>query len=404
MDLQNSVLFILLMLALLLISWLLGYYSRNRKAGEYKQAPDVDYFVGLNYLLNDEPDDAIDVFIDALEINSSTFDTHLALGKLLKRRGKVDKAIAHFQSMLAMQKFNSRQVGQIKIQLIRSYIAAGLLDRAESLLEELKQDHAFFRQDALALSVMVHQIQKDWQLALDDAYELLKLTPLQRRHELLMQASHFHCEMAESQILHGKLDDARSGIMKAMNLFKGNVRVYMLLARIEFLSENPGEAALVLQKALQIEPIYFGEILPELRKCLQAAGRGPDLPVLEEHYRDLREDSDYLVELGRLKLQTMGKDPAIQHFVDNLHQAPSIELLEHAMRLAAEQRIMQSEVLHLGATVLGRHLDNNPGYRCENCGFHLKNLHWSCPGCNCWGLVKPINNLIPPPTEKSKEE
>src|SRR5690606_8247240 len=113
-----------------------------------------------------EPDDAIDVFIDALEVNSSTFETHLALGKLLKRRGKVDRAIAHYQSLLAMQRFNTRQVGEIKICLIRCYIAAGLLDRAEALLEEMKQGNNSFRADALHLGVMVNQMQKDWRLAL----------------------------------------------------------------------------------------------------------------------------------------------------------------------------------------------------------------------------------------------
>src|SRR5690606_21528142 len=94
--LSYQVLFTLFILALLLISWLLGYYARCRRLPELRPVPDADYFTGLNYLLNDDPDDAIDVFIDALEVNSSTFETHLALGKLLKRRGKVDRAIAHY--------------------------------------------------------------------------------------------------------------------------------------------------------------------------------------------------------------------------------------------------------------------------------------------------------------------
>jgi lipopolysaccharide biosynthesis regulator YciM len=119
MALSYQVLFTLFILALLLISWLLGYYARYRRLPELRPVPDADYFTGLNYLLNDEPDDAIDVFIDALEVNSSTFETHLALGKLLKRRGKVDRAIAHYHSLLALQRFNTRQTGEIKIHLIR---------------------------------------------------------------------------------------------------------------------------------------------------------------------------------------------------------------------------------------------------------------------------------------------
>jgi lipopolysaccharide biosynthesis regulator YciM len=404
MELQNSVLFSLLMLALLLISWLLGYYARFKKPAERKLAPDMDYFVGLNYLLNDEPDDAIDVFIDALEVNSSTFDTHLALGKLLKRRGKVDRSIEHFQALIAAQKFNSRQVGEIKIQLVRSYIAAGLLDRAESLLDELKQFNVSFRLDALNLSVMLYQIEKDWHKALDAASELLKLIPSSQRHELQMQVSHFHCEVAETDLKRNSSAAARDELKKALNLFKGNIRVYMLLARIEFHSGNPNEAVAALQKALQIDPVFFGDIYPELRKYLISTGRDEQNLILPELEEELGEDSSYLVERGLQKLKYEGAEAALRYFLVSLQLAPSLVLLERTMRLAATSDKMQEEVLDAGLTVLNRYLDNKPRYRCENCGFDLKNLHWACPGCNCWGVVKPVSNLISVNAEFQRDE
>lgn len=396
MALPYQVLFTLFILALLLISWLLGYYTRNRRLPELRTAPDADYFTGLNYLLNDEPDDAIDVFIDALEVNSSTFETHLALGKLLKRRGKVDRAIAHYLSLLALQRFNTRQTGEIKIHLIRCYIAAGLLDRAEALLDEMKLGNNTFRADALRLGVMVHQIQKDWLLALDDALELLKITPLQRRHELQLQASHFHCELAEAFLESGDGEKARAETYKAMQQFKANVRAYMLAARIEFRAGNPAEAVAILGKAIHLDPPLYPEIATDLHRYRRAAG----LPDQEGELRaaperELETNSSYLVSAGQWLSHEVGDEAALSHYQAALAHAPSIPLLSETMKLAATSGHLQQQVLQQGATVLERFMESNPHYRCENCGFELRNLHWCCPGCNCWGMVRPIDDLIP---------
>lgn len=396
MALSYQVLFTLFMLALLLISWLLGYYARNRRLPELRAVPDADYFTGLNYLLNDEPDDAIDVFIDALEVSSSTFETHLALGKLLKRRGKVDRAIEHYQQLLALQRFNTRQTGEIKIHLIRCFIAAGLLDRAEALLDEMKQGNTTFRADALRLGIMVHQIQKDWHLALDDALELLKITPLQRRHELQLQASHFHCELAESLLAAGENDKARAETYKAMQQFKANVRPYMLAARIEHEAGNSAEAVSVLGKALHLDPPLYPQIATDLHRYRRAAG----MPEEEDGSRnaperELETNSSYLISVGHWLSQEAGHEAALAHFQSALGHAPSIPLLAETMKLSAASACAQTPVLKQGAAVLEHFMEGNPHYRCENCGFELRNLHWCCPGCNCWGMVRPIDDLIP---------
>lgn len=400
MAMPYSVLFTLFILALLLISWLLGYYARNRRFPERHSTPDTDYFTGLNYLLNDEPDDAIDVFIDALDVNSSTFETHLALGKLLKRRGKVDRAIAHYQSLLAMQRFNTRQVGEIKICLIRCYIAAGLLDRAEALLEEMKQGNNSFRADALHLGVMVNQIQKDWRLALDDACELLKITPLQQRHALQLQASHFYCELAQGHLDSGDLAAAAKDAAKAVQLYKANIRAHILVARVAYLEGSPVEAVAVLDKALHLDPSLFAEVAPDLYRYRLAAGLPALDPMGSSTDRDLEHDSSYVISMGLQKYRSEGAAQALDYFHSALTRAPSILLLSEAMKLAAESGMKQELILQQGTAVLEKFMDNNPHYRCENCGFELRSLHWCCPGCNCWGLVRPMDNFIPPPEQQ----
>jgi len=395
MELTNSVLFTLLMLALLLISWLLGYFSRNKSMPGRKFIPDPDYFVGLNFLLNDEPDDAIDVFIYALEINSGTFETHLALSTLLRRRGKVDRSIEHCATLLASGSFKSRQLSEIRIQMVRSYIAAGLLDRAEELLIVLKQSPTSIKLEALGLVVMVYQIEKEWSPAIAAATELLNLTTSKQKPGLHMQVSHFHCELAEAALNQHLYEQARDELKKAGRQYKNNIRVYILGARVEFLQGNFQEAVTHLQKALQIDATFFSEIFSELEAYTLHADMTERFQAVMELNHELFSDSSYLKEMALYREKNEGAAVALGFLLEKLKQNPSLHLLQQAMQMAFRNHTMENTVLHNGTEVLALFFSNSPNYRCENCGFELKNLHWACPGCNRWGVVLPIDNQIP---------
>jgi lipopolysaccharide biosynthesis regulator YciM len=386
--------FVALILLLVLASWLLGYAARGRNLLQRRYPPDADYFVGLNYLLNDEPDDAIDVFIAALEVNSSTFDTHLALGKLLRRRGKVDRSIGHYEGLLASRRFNAKQTAEIRIQLLRSYIAAGLLDRAEQLLLELRQTTSSMRGEALRLAIMLYQIEREWRFALDAASELLKLAPAQHRHDLLVQITHFHCELAELALKQGNAVVAQEELRQALALFKGNIRVYLLLARLESAAGNHRDALALLYKAIQVEPAFYAEVLPALRDVLGIAAGSGDAGLPPELARELDTDSAFHIEVAKQKLRSEGAPPAMQYLLQTLAKVPSLALLREMLDLADNQGVMQDQALRAGVEILSFTLQVLPRYRCDNCGFELKHLYWSCPGCSCWGMVKPINNLI----------
>ena len=164
----SNIFLYLLLLAALASGWWLGRRS-SKSGGSYfglgsNKPPTNDYFIGLNYLLNDEPDDAIDIFIESLEINSNTLETHLALGTLLRRRGKVDRSITLYQDLLGKSIFSRSELNEIKISLVQSYISAGLLDRAEHLLKELRNEKGSIKVQALVLSANVYQLEKDWQM------------------------------------------------------------------------------------------------------------------------------------------------------------------------------------------------------------------------------------------------
>lgn len=394
MDLTSSLLFLLVLIPTLALAWLSGYRSRFRKVAGLKRNPEQDYFVGLNYLLNDEPDDAIDVFINSLELNSETLETHLALCTLLRRRGKVDRAISHCQHLLASQRFSLRGLGEIKINLVRSYIAAGLLDRAEKLLEELKQTPPPVREAALMLAITVYQIERDWTEAIAAATELLKICNPARRFELQLQASHFHCELAEAALALNNPLVARDELKKAAAVSRSNVRMYLLLGKVEALQGNYREAARALQKVQEYDIDFAGEAIADLLDYLRKAGMDKQLARLLETARTGNPRTRELLALIEVIHETEGNQAALDILQLQLKRNPSLPVLARALAAGANQDGNRPSVLEQGATMLHKHLQNCAHYRCENCGFELRKLYWQCPGCSRWGTVRPLEAML----------
>lgn len=395
MEQPTSFFSFLLVLIAIGLSWLAGYRSRFHHFPGLKRSPQQDYFVGLNYLLNDEPDDAIDIFIEALEVNSDTLATHLALGTLLRRRGKVDRSISHYQQLLDSDNFSGREQCEIKIQLIRSFISAGLLDRAELLLNEFANAPPAIREVVLGLAISVFQKEKEWQQALAAASELQKICPPHRRQEIQLQASHFHCELADNALKLQQFDVARDELRKAQQVCRHNVRIYLMQGRLESLAGAPREAVKALLKVSQFDPAFAHEAGEELRKSLQKAGIERQAAALVEEGTEISNESRQILDGVAGIAFEHGEDEALNFLLPQLKARPSLSLLVQALSLSVRRDTRtQSKVLELGSSLLGQHLQNSPHYRCENCGFELKSMHWLCPGCSRWGMVKPLDDRI----------
>lgn len=394
MQIPTPILMLLILLALCM-AWLIGYRSRFRKFPGLKRRREQEYFIGLNYLLNDEPDDAIDIFIGALAINSGTLETHLALCTLLRRRGEVDRAIAHCQLLMTNEDFTPREIGTIKLNLVRSYITAGLYDRAENLLAELQNASPPIKIEALSLAIMAYQMVKDWGQALNAARELLKICPAGKRAELQLQTSHFHCELAEIALNLNDLQSARDELQKALQINRNNTRIYMLIGKIETLTGNYQEAVRVLQKIEQQDANFAGEVTAALLDNMQKAGMDNQIAWMLDAAHSGNHGAKQLHEIVTALHKRHGNEAALGLLKQHLDKNPTLEILaqtfSYATRAASRD---QQEVLERGAALLNMHIHNCPHYRCENCSVELKNLYWLCPGCSKWGVVKPIEGKV----------
>ena len=223
-----------LLLIAVMAGWILGRLSAPRSFAKDRATNDMfaDYFVGLNYLLNDEPDEAIDTFIKALETNNDTVETHLALGALLRRRGKVDKAIKVHQALLARPGLDKAFTDSTRLQLSIDYISAGLLDRAERLLKEILSEGSNAKWEALRHLITIYQREKEWGKAIDCSTQLLTNNNHKRDIEIRAAAAHYCCELAEQNLISAQNSNAKDEIKRAFAFDRKNVRASLLLSLI----------------------------------------------------------------------------------------------------------------------------------------------------------------------------
>ncbi|WP_323844651.1 lipopolysaccharide assembly protein LapB [Microbulbifer magnicolonia] len=388
--------FFFFLLAAIAIGWLLGRKSTRKKANsaEQQQALVRSYAQGLNYLLSERHDDAIDKFIDALEVSSATFDTHLALGNLLRKRGEHDQAIRVHQNLLARPSLTRVSQQKAQLELARDYIAAGWLDRAERLLQELVETSSELRNTSLEHLVEVYRDEREWAKAIH-AVNLLH----GRRYKRLSPEwapiqAHFCCELAEEAIKGKDYLSARKHIDAALGYDRNSVRANLLWARLEHLLSRPREAIKVLQRIPKQNPDYIPEILELLITCYEAIGDEKGLDrYLESLLREHPSNSVLIALTERIHHQ-QSEAAAAAFMGKQLALRPSLRGLGHFLDLHIDSTQGRArENLSLLKTLIDQLIASRPHYRCSNCGFSGNQLHWLCPSCKHWDSVRSVKGV-----------
>jgi lipopolysaccharide biosynthesis regulator YciM len=390
------ILLYLLLLAALALGWWLGRRSnltddKRRRAGK---SPSKDYFIGLNYLLNDEPDDAIDIFIDSLEINSSTLQTHMALGTLLRRRGKVDRSIAVYHDLLGRGGFSADELQEIKINLVQSYISAGLLDRAEHLLGELRKEKGNIKIKALIQSAHVYQLERDWEKGIQALTELLKVCSPTKRQEYQHLSSHFYCELAEQELDGERMSRAREYLQEAISMDKANVRVSILRGKLEAQCGNYDKAIKFYLQVRKQDPAFMADVFSPLLACYGKAGKEKELNKFIKSCREDDSNATVLLGLAGFLEKEEGNHAAMSFLLRKLESKSSLRLLQRALGLQESDGTPAIREFALYQRVLNDYIDSKAQYRCQNCGFEMKTLHWHCPSCSHWGSVKHLIGIL----------
>ncbi len=396
---ENITIYLLLFLAVV-AGWTFGRLNnkKNRNKSGNSDSIFTDYFVGLNYLLNDEPDEAIDTFIKALEINSDTVETHLALGALLRRRGKVDKAIKVHQALLARQGLDKQFFDSTRFQLALDYIAAGLLDRAERLLKEIEQEAGSMCDEALQQLTTIYQTEKEWNSALAAVQSLLRLRLAKYKKDTSLRsiAAHYCCELAEELLQQNQLNRAREQIKAAFTFDRKHVRASLLLAQLEQRIGNTQTAIKELLRVRNNHPQFSSHVLATLVDWDKSNLLEYELEAILSEQLATNADRYLVVHLADQIQANRGNSEAIDFLEKYQDRYPSLNGLVSLLRmhLVNAEGPIANDLARL-ENRLNAQLHKQYSYQCNHCGYESRNLYWLCPGCQKWDKTGPrVNDLL----------
>ncbi len=348
-----------------------------------------DYFRGLNYLLEDRPDKAIEVFIKVLEVESETVETHLALGNLFRRRGEVDRAIRIHQNLVARPTLEFEQRATAVLELGLDYMRSGLLDRAESLFKELIDSGAHQRQ-AISHLVDIYQQERDWDKALEYTARFEQLA----NRDLGERRAHFLCEQAQGLIEEGNVEDASDRLREALRVDPDCVRASLMQARLA-MTAGAYEAAIRHLRRIESQDIHFlPEAIAPLVESYRALGRVSDLIVYLQHLCDNHAGISPVLALSGILSEQERDSEAREHLVRELRERPTVRGIDRLIDYSLERADGESRAdLELLKDLTVSLIELRPGYACGNCGFRGRTLHWQCPGCKSWNTVKPVHGI-----------
>lgn len=380
-------LFFLLLPVAAFSGWYLGRRSQTDPQNTSGGLLSSVYYAGLNYLLNDETDKAVDAFIKMLEGSPDSVETTLTLGSFFRRRGEVDRAILIHQNLIAKPDLTRKQRNQALSELAQDYIRAGMYDRAESLLLEIIQ----FVDDQLETSLLhlmdIYEREKEWEKAIQVAVRLGSMSLQSKRQDI----AHYYCELAQLAWAKGKIGSAFHYLKRGLRYDKCCTRISLMQGGFLIKLGKFKKALAVLQQVEHQDQAYLPEALSMMMECY---GRLDDQAGLTEYLNYLvhRAPSISIILAHAHQLQFQeGKEKAAQYLTNYMYLHPSIrglkQLIEyHLSRVVEEAR---QELLMLKALV-EQLLEKKPVYRCGECGFSSRQLHWQCPSCREWSQVKPI--------------
>jgi lipopolysaccharide biosynthesis regulator YciM len=370
-----------------------GWFAALRGKGKVGSRSDSmlgsEYIKGLNYLLNEQQDKAIDVFIRMLEVNSDTVETHMALGNLFRKRGEVDSAIRIHQNLIARASLSNEQRTDAVLELGQDYMKAGLFDRAEGLFKELIENNVHLS-SALPLLLDIYQQEKDWENAIAIA-DQIGFVVHQSARTVIAQ---FYCELAENARAREDVEEACRLLKQASEYDPHCARASLIRGNIAM---HRGEYQLALESFEQVAERDI-ELLPEILDDMQTCHTRLDTidSMIDYLQRAITRYAGIspVLALADIISQQKGSESAADFITGELGKRPSVRGLSRLIDLSLSRAEgTAQENLSILKNLTEQLLENKPVYKCHDCGFCGKILHWQCPGCKHWNTVKPIHGV-----------
>ena len=365
------------------LGWLAARIDIKHLVKESRALPRT-YLTGLNFLLNEQPDKAIDAFIEAVKIDNQTVELHFALGSLFRRRGETDRAIRMHQNLIDRDDLSEEQRLQALSELGQDFLKAGLLDRAEAVFTQLRGSR--LNDFALKSLLDIYQQEKEWRKAID-------ITELLPHHEGPLwekEVANFHCELASANLANSRFDEARSNLERALEMNRKSVRASMLLGDLNVAQGNDLAALDAWKRVESQNPVYLALVAERIMDAYRRMDQLEQGMQLLRSYLDSYPSLDLLDAVFQWELQKEGPQAAYHLVREELRRNPTLlgldKLLEAALLTAPME---QRTDIELVKGLVHGHTRRVARYRCDACGFKARQFYWRCPACGGWETYPP---------------
>ncbi|HEY6865411.1 MAG TPA: lipopolysaccharide assembly protein LapB [Burkholderiales bacterium] len=365
------------------LGWLAARIDIKHLLSESKQLP-RSYFRGLNFLLNEQPDKAIEAFIEVVKVDPETIELHFALGSLFRRRGETERAIRMHRNLLERSDLGQEQRLHAMVELGQDYLKAGLLDRAEEVFVKLKD--STHRPAALKFLLEIYQQEKDWLKAIEIARELGKDTGESWQKEI----ANYYCELAASEATHSRPEEAKRHLGDALAVHRKCVRANIVLGDIAASAGDHAGAIEAWKRIEQQNPVYLALVAQRLLEAYRALGRPAEGLTLLRGWLSAWPSLDLLDVAFQSTLEIEGTETAYKLVKDELRRNQTLlgldKLLEAQVLVAPVERRHDLELVR---NLVHNHTRRLARYKCENCGFKARQFYWHCPACGGWETYPP---------------
>ena len=361
------------------LGWMAARIDIKQIVSESRALP-RSYFKGLNFLLNEQPDKAIEAFIEVVKVDPETVDLHFALGSLFRRRGEYDRAIRMHQNLLERADLGADQKLQAQMELGQDYLKAGILDRAEEAFSRLEKTNQTVV--ARRFLLQIYEQEKDWPRAI----EMTKLVETDPR-----ALAQYYCELAASETASSRPDAARRYLSQALDENRKCVRASLQLGDLDKNEARLDEAIEHWKRIESQDPAYLALVAQRLGEAYRGAGRAEDGLRLLAGYLERYPSLDLLDTVFQQTLEAKGADAAYAMVRDELRRNPTLlglDRLLEAQIIAASSPDKRRD-LELVRNLVHGHTRRLARYLCESCGFKARAFHWHCPACGGWETYPP---------------
>lgn len=376
----------LLLPVVYLFGWLKGRSHSTDKERDSSHTLSSDYFKGLNYLLSDQQDRALPVFLKLVQIDNETIDTHLALATIYRRSGNYDKAIEIHQNLIAKPSLSPKYRSKALLELGRDYLTAGLFDRAEGLFNDVIKS-GFYDKDARQYKLTIFQQEKEWLEAISEAKTLIQ----QGDSSLKPLIAQFYCELSKQFFLKGNLKQAELAVKNALAYNSDCIRALIARIRNAVSSKKYKDAVKYIKQIQQTDSDYF---LSVLSYCVESYRELGKVDELIDYLRSVEKQNvnlSLMEVIASLMTENQSDEAAQNYLQQQLSIAPSMNGLASFINLMNKQGNYTCNT-HFQEIqkVIESMKKKQDQYHCNKCGYTSGTLNWQCPSCHVWGEIKPV--------------